>query len=648
MNKKKTKKNIKQNNKVVQLSSKWPIKKFINKFWIYNIFTLLGITMLLLSILCKNVFIDDKNKYISNIAFSAIILAAGILGNIIYSVLLINKNVNCLCKQWAQYCSYCSWIPIIGLVFGIIWRRKEKYSLWQQCKAKDPSCQKPKLQLPNSISIIFCALIVIVFVIWILYLSGILVKDATNTIPGILDIFLNPLRGFAGYNHLVQKSIDGINKTILERVNGVGAIVIFLLVFNGTMTLVNDSHAIEAGIGSLLKKMHGKEIILLPILMFVLSICGSTFNMCEQLLPLFMVIIPIFFAAGYDRMTGFLVVFMSAGVGVMASTINPVLIGTGISAMQDVADLNHVTIMTGIVWRLIIFVVLTAACIIMTMLYANKVRKNPTKSCVYMSKQNFAQTYSFDQDALPLMTKKHVWTLLVFSIAFLMLIVGFIDWQTLTGFTGFSYLSNQFSNYCPFISSMGEIGRWGMVEPAMLFLIAALIIGAINWKSANHWFNTFYAGCREFIGVAFIVAVAKGLAITLTDSGFNGMIANGIAPGLKTVGNVGTILIIFLVISFLTIFIPSSSGLSSAMFPVIGPAVASANGALLSGSVTSFAAAMGWVNLFTPTGMILPFLEVAKMDMTSFVKVSWKQIFVLLLLGIALLAIGTYLPKGMF
>jgi uncharacterized ion transporter superfamily protein YfcC len=44
----------------------------------------------------------------------------------------------------------------------------------------------------------------------------------------------------------------------------------------------------------------------------------------------------------------------------------------------------------------------------MTMLYANKVKKNPAKSCVYMSKQNFAHTYSFDQDALPVMTKKHI------------------------------------------------------------------------------------------------------------------------------------------------------------------------------------------------------------------------------------------------
>ena len=646
MNKKKNK--IKLVNKQVQSNSDAWLKKFNNKFWIYNIFTLLGLVMILLSILCNNVF-DDKRKYISNIVSSSIILLVGVVGNIVYSILLVIKDINLICKKWKWYSTiYCLWIPIIGLIFGIIWCQKIKYYLWQQQKLKNQSCPKPKLKLPNSISIIFGALIFIVFVIWILYLSGVIIKNKTNTIPGILDIFLNPLRGFAGYNHLVQESIDGITKPTLEHVNGVGAIVIFLLVFNGTMTLVNDSHAIEAGIGSLLKKMHGKEIILIPILMFVLSICGSTFNMCEQLLPLFLIIIPIFFAAGYDRMTGFLVVFMSAGVGVMASTINPVLIGTSISTMQDVANLNHVTIMSGIIWRLVIFVVLTTACIIMTMIYANKIRKDPVKSCVYMSKQNFAQTYSFDQDTLPLMTKKHIWTLVVFAIAFLVLIVGFIDWQTLTGFTGFSYLSNEFSKFCPFISSMGEIGKWGMVEPAMIFLIAALIIGAINWKSANHWFNTFYAGCREFISVAFIIAVAKGLAITLTDSGFNGMIANGIAPGLKTVGNVGIILIIFFVISFLTIFIPSSSGLSSAMFPVIGPAVASVNGSLLSGSVTSFAAAMGWVNLFTPTGMILPFLEVSKMDMTSFVKVSWKQILILLILGLVLLTIGTYLSNGIF
>jgi len=627
---------------------KWPLKKFINKFFYYNLFVTLGLVMLILSITCKSAF-ADQGKIIGNIVCSVLVLVAGLAGGLTYSLLLHYRGEQPLDVKYSKLTKILFWVPIVGTVMNKIWKHNEKNLDYQRRLVDDPNAKKGKLVLPNSISIIFAALIGVVFLIWILYIAGVLKPTEATTIPGILDIFLNPLRGFAGYKHQVIKTVDGVTKVVTEQVNGVGSIVIFLLLFNGTMTLVNDARAIEAGIGGLLRKMHGKEIVLIPILMFILAVCGSTFNMCEQLLPLFLVVIPIFFAAGYDRMTGFLVVFMSAGVGVLGSTVNPVLLGTGISAMQGLVDPAVLpSLMTGIVWRLVIFVVVTAASIICTMLYARKVKKNPTKSCVYMSQEAFAKEYSFDKDALPPMTKKRAWTLIVFGIAFLMLIIGFVDWQAITGWNGFIAVTTWLKQYFPFISSIGGIGSWGMVEAGMLFFIAALIIGAINWKSAGHWFSTFYAGCREFIGVAFIVAVAKGLSITLTDSGFNSMIATGVGSALGKMGAVGAILLIFLVISLLTVFIPSSSGLASAMFPVIGPAIATANANLLSGSVTSFAAAMGFVNLFTPTGMLLPFLEVSKMDMNQFFKAAWKQMAIILALTIGLLAIGTVLPKGIF
>jgi len=647
--KKVTKKADAKKTKKVEKSEKpkWPLKKFINKFFYYNVFLTLGLVMLILSFVCKGAF-TDQGKITGNIVCSSLVLFAGFAGGLVYSLLLHYRGEQPLDVKYSRLTKILFWMPVVGIVMDKIWKHNEKNLDYQQRLVDNPNAKKNKMVLPNSISIIFAALIGVVFLIWILYISGVLKPNEANTIPGILDIFLNPLRGFAGYKHQVVKTVGGVTKVVTEQVNGVGSIVIFLLLFNGTMTLVNDARAIEAGIGSLLKKMHGKEIVLIPILMIVLAICGSTFNMCEQLLPLFLIVIPIFFAAGYDRMTGFLVVFMSAGVGVLGSTVNPVLIGTAISAMETTAAAANVTLMTGIVWRLVIFVVVTAASITCTMLYARKVKKNPSKSCVYMSKEQFAKEYSFDQDALPPMTGKRRATLIVFAIAFLMLIIGFIDWATITGWNGFNAVTVWLKQYFPFVSSIGGIGSWGMVEAGMLFFIAAFIIGAINWKSAGHWFATLYAGCREFIGVAFIVAVAKGLAITMTDSGFNGMIATGLGGVLGKMGSVGAILMVFLVICLLTIFIPSSSGLASAMFPVIGPAIYNANAALLSGSVTSFAAAMGYVNLFTPTGMVLPFLEVSKMDMNQFFKASWKQLLILLVLTVGLLAVGTVLPAGLF
>ncbi|MBQ0045302.1 MAG: hypothetical protein KBS35_00215, partial [Mycoplasma sp.] len=359
---------------------------------------------------------------------------------------------------------------------------------------------------------------------------------------------------------------------------------------------------------------------------------------------------PIMFAAGFDAMTGFLMVNMSAGVGVMASTVNPVLLGTAVSSIDPLIKPEGFSLMSGITWRLVMFAVLITTTILCTIFYARKVRKNPMKSCVYMSDAEFKEKYTFDKDALPVMTKKRKWTLIVFGIAFLMLIIGFIDWKQIANFDGFSQVTTWLASFFPYISSITPIGSWGMVEAGMLFFIASLIIGAINWKGAGHFFGTFYSGCKDFIGVAFIVSVAKGLSITLSDSGLNTVIANGLGGALKVMPAFGAMVLIFIVIAILTVFIPSSSGLASAMFPMISSSVAAAGAGTISmsGAVTTFAAGMGWTNLFTPTGMVLPFCEYAKIQYGDFIKGSWKQIAILLLVGLVLMGAGTFMSASMF
>ncbi|MBQ6970218.1 hypothetical protein IJQ19_01170 [bacterium] len=95
------------------------------------------------------------------------------------------------------------------------------------------------------------------------------------------------------------------------------------------------------------------------------------------------------------------------------------------------------------------------------------------------------------------------------------------------------------------------------------------------------------------MGVAFVIAVARGLAITFQNSGFDQMVANGVSSILTSIGNIPAILLIFGIIAALTIFIPSNSGLSSVMMPVFSNAIFNFNPALLSGTITTFGAAMG-------------------------------------------------------
>ncbi len=52
------------------------------------------------------------------------------------------------------------------------------------------------------------------------------------------------------------------------------------------------------------------------------------------------------------------------------------------------------------------FAGLMVVSILCTIVYAQRVKRKPERSCVYMSEQEFKRTYTFDKDALPPMTTK--------------------------------------------------------------------------------------------------------------------------------------------------------------------------------------------------------------------------------------------------
>ena len=48
--------------------------------------------------------------------------------------------------------------------------------------------------------------------------------------------------------------------------------------------------ALDAGIAALVKKLKGNELILIPILMFIFSIGGTTYGMCEETVPFYLLL----------------------------------------------------------------------------------------------------------------------------------------------------------------------------------------------------------------------------------------------------------------------------------------------------------------------------------------------------------------------
>ena len=69
---------------------------------------------------------------------------------------------------------------------------------------------------------------------------------------------------------------------------------------------------------------------MIPILMAVFALGGTTFGMAEESLAFYALIITVMIAAGYDALVGASILLLGCGIGVLGSTINP--FATGIAS----------------------------------------------------------------------------------------------------------------------------------------------------------------------------------------------------------------------------------------------------------------------------------------------------------------------------
>ena len=69
---------------------------------------------------------------------------------------------------------------------------------------------------------------------------------------------------------------------------------------------------------------------MIPILMTVFALGGTTFGMAEESLAFYALIITVMIAAGYDALVGASILLLGCGIGVLGSTINP--FATGIAS----------------------------------------------------------------------------------------------------------------------------------------------------------------------------------------------------------------------------------------------------------------------------------------------------------------------------
>ncbi len=407
-------------------------------------------------------------------------------------------------------------------------------------------------------------------------------------------------------------------------------VCIFVLVLGGFLAIVNRTGAFKKGIKVLISKLQGREILLIPILMFVFSVGGTTYGMLEETVIFYALLAGVMVAAGMDTLVASSVVLLGAGSGVLGSTVNPFAVGAAISALPENIEVNQGII---IVLGLILWITTLLISIYFVTRYAKKVIKD--KGSTFLSLQEIEDMeHNFSNEKVDSnikLTKRQSLTLILFAFSFIVMIIGFIPWEEF-GINIFGWSS--------FLTG-APLGLWWFYDAALWFLICSVVIAIVNKIPENTIVKTFIKGASEMISVILIIAVARGASVLMMETHLSGYIIMNAADLLKGVSPLIFTPLNYIIHMGLSVLVPSSSGLASLSAPIIGP-LAHEIGYSVEATVMTYVAANGLVNLFTPTcGAIMGGLALAKVQYTTWLKWVLKVIACILVANILILTIAT-------
>ncbi len=407
----------------------------------------------------------------------------------------------------------------------------------------------------------------------------------------------------------IEARPQGFIPFILAPLNGiiqVADIIILVLFIGRLVVIVNFTGAFEAGISRLSILLKGNEFILIIVGTTLIAIGGTTFGLAEETIAFYPILITIFIAAKYDAIVALACIYIGSSIGTMVSTINP--FSTIIASNS--AGINWTIGIEGLVIMLIIGLVI---CILYIIKYAQKVKKDLSKSIIFDQKESIEKRFSFQNSSETInFTFRLKLVLTIFILCFVIMVYG--------------------------VSNLD----WWFIEMTGVFFFGVLLIGFICRINETVFVDTFIKGANELLSVAFIIGLARGVTI-LTEDGlisdtllfYSSSFTNGMNKGLF----INSMLFLYSGLSF---FIPLSSGMAVLTMPIMSP-LADTVSIGREHVVNTYLLGMGLFNFINPTGLILASLAIVKVGYDKWLKFVIPLVIILTLVSMIFLTISVYL-----
>jgi len=506
--------------------------------------------------------------------------------------------------------------------------------------------KKRKFTFPSAFTVLFAVTVFVWLLAFVIPTGSYRTTPDGRPIPGsyhavdaglsftdrLMQLFLSPVNGLYG----VQSGDTGfIGPYEAGELFGAAGVFLFVVAIGIFITMSMQTGAIDNGVAHVAQRFGNRGALVIVMLMVLFSIGGTTEGMAEETLGFYALVVPLMLSLGYDRMVAAATIMIGAGVGVLASTVNP--FATGVAS--DAADIS---LGDGIAFRFLMYLVLVPLSILFVLRYAKKVKADPSTSLVGLTdedrllaargaeqKGEFAKKHPDLVVVPPALTGKQKSVLAIVGFTFAFMIFAIVPWaQVIKGPNADSY---------PWQLD------WYFPELAALFIVMAIVVGLIGGLGEKGLTDTLVRGAGDFVGVGLIIVLARGITVIMNNSEITDTVLHSMENAVSNTSAAVFGGLMFLINLPLAFLVPSTSGHAAVAMPILAPLgdFADVPRAMV---VTAYQSASGVVNLITPTSaVVMGGLALARVRYDQWLRFTWPLILGLLVMCTAFAAIGSRL-----
>lgn len=376
-------------------------------------------------------------------------------------------------------------------------------------------------------------------------------------------------------------------------------IIFFIFLIGGALAVIRSSGVIDSVLSRMLKQFGKQPALLIFISMLAVAVGSSTIGMSEEFIPFTPVLILLCVGMGMDAIVAASILIIGSGIGYGAASINPFTV----LVAQDLAG---VPLISGIEYRLILFVPFFLIGFWHIWRYGSKIRKDPANSLMAGVNAEYETPSDLDQP----ITIRHTIIIVLITAT-----LGLLVWG---------------------ISQKG----WYFVELGAIFTALAIASGLIAGKSLDAIARTFTKGAAELTGTALLIGFARSIEMILSDAQVLHTIVNALAEPLSNVGGGLAASGMFVIQSIFNLFIPSGSGQAYVTIPIMAP-ISDLVGLSRQVAVLAYQMGDGFMNMIIPTGYVLMgILGMAQIPYERWFRFAWPLMVQLIIAGCLALVIA--------